>query len=179
MTEEQRKIVLDNMGLVYKMLKKYNVYNKLDEYYDVAVIGLCKGAKTYDKTKGFNQSTYLCKCIQNELLMTFRTKRVKTISLDTYCNKSVLDNNVKLEDVIQDDSVDIERDLLMEDERNWILSKIDECLNKKERFIILSIYFNEKKIPQKEIATKLKVSQAQVSRIRKNALEKLKGALKE
>ena len=55
----KEKLILDNINLIYMVLKKYNLYNQLDEYYDIGMIGLVKGANTYSGDKGYKTSTYL------------------------------------------------------------------------------------------------------------------------
>ena len=57
----------DDRRLIYLVLKKLNLKDKEDEYYDVGLVGLAKGIKTYDKTKGYQRSTYYVKCIKNEI----------------------------------------------------------------------------------------------------------------
>lgn len=77
MTEEQRQLVADNHDLIYSFLQSYGY--DLEEYYDVAAIGLCKAAKTYsDDISMF--STYAYRCMQNEVFNEARKKRrVRTI----------------------------------------------------------------------------------------------------
>ena len=64
MTEEQRKLAADNHNLIYSFLNLHQY--DWDEYYDLAAIGLCKSAITYDKNKG-PFSTYAYKCMFNEI----------------------------------------------------------------------------------------------------------------
>lgn len=177
MTEEQERLVLDNINLIYMVLKKYKIYSKIDEYYDVAMIGLCKGAKSFDKTRGFSESTYLSRCIANEILMTFRNKKINTIPLNSRCNTQDIDNTMCLDEVIPDEKINIENEIITGYEME-LLHKNIKSLNPKYRFVIENIYFSDIKMTQKEIAEKIGVTQAQVSRIKKNAIEELKEKLK-
>ena len=81
----------DDRGLIYLVLNQMNLRNKEDEYFDVGLVGLAKGIKTYDKTKGYQRSTYYVKCIKNEICKELcfenRDKRIKgkyNISLNSY-----------------------------------------------------------------------------------------------
>lgn len=82
MTEEQKEMAERNIALVYHIINTY-CYKRINEksvdvytvnrVYDVAdfvgagYVGLCKGCMTYDKTKGFTESTYLSMCILTEV----------------------------------------------------------------------------------------------------------------
>ena len=65
----KEKLILDNINLIYMVLKRYNLYNQLDEYYDIGMIGLVKGANTYSGDKGYKASTYLTSCILMKYLL--------------------------------------------------------------------------------------------------------------
>lgn len=84
LTEEQRGLVEDNHNLIYHVLKQNGL--SIDEYYDVAAIGLCKAAATFVDGKS-KFSTYACTCILNETKMQMRKPRAAmrtaaVISLD-------------------------------------------------------------------------------------------------
>ena len=86
------KMILENEKLIYLILNKYQL-NK-EDYFDLGIIALIKGLKTYDPTKGFKLSTYLCKCIQNEIFRTLRKKRPITISLETEVEENITLNDI-------------------------------------------------------------------------------------
>lgn len=173
MTEEQERMVLDNQNLIYPILKRYNV--SIDDYFDVAMIGLCKGVKTFDKTKGVQVSTYLYRCISNELLMELRQKKVKTISLEVHL-KNQNNDSIRLEEMLFDTKTNIENDFIKKNEYNLLYQSL-EVLNDKEKFVIEQTFFNDKKTTQKDIALLLNLTQAQVSRIKRDALKKLREEL--
>ena len=70
------KLVLDNVNLIYLVLKKLGLYNNHEEYFDLGMIGLVKGAKTFNKELGYNASTYLYRCIYNEIYCHLRKKEI-------------------------------------------------------------------------------------------------------
>lgn len=174
----QEQLIMDNHNLVYHILQKMNLYNQLDEYYDIAIIGLTKAAKNYDETKQINFSTFAGKCIRNEILLYLRqqqSNRLKanynTISLE----KTVFEENgnkILLIDKIPG-NVNIEQELI-NNEKIIHLYKAISNLSDSERFIIEHSYgLNNKKIlRQKQLAKIIGQSQANVSRIIKKFLKK-------
>lgn len=176
----QEQLIMDNHNLVYHILQKMNLYNQLDEYYDIAVIGLIKAAKNYDETKQINFSTFAGKCIRNEILLYLRqqqSNRLKanynTISLE----KTVFEENgnkILLIDKIPG-NVNIEQELI-NNEKIIHLYKAISNLSDSERFIIEHSYgLNNKKIlRQKQLAEIIGQSQANVSRIIKKIFKKIK-----
>ena len=176
----QEQLIMDNHNLVYHILQKMNLYNQLDEYYDIAIIGLIKAAKNYDETKQINFSTFAGKCIRNEILHYLRqqqSNRLKanynTISLE----KTVFEENgnkILLIDKIPG-NVDIEQELI-NNEKIIHLYKAISNLSDSERFIIEHSYgLNNKKIlRQKQLAEIIGQSQGNVSRIIKKIFKKIK-----
>lgn len=175
MTNEQEKIVLENENLIYVVLKKYHLYNERDEYYDLGMIGLCKGAKTFDSSRNIKISTYLVRCITNEIFIYLRKKRPETISLDTD-----IEENLTLESVIKDNSIDIERDLIMETEIKKI-NEIIKSLPDNEKKLICHLYNlnGYKKMTQIELAKHFNISQTQISRTKNRVIRKIREQLKE
>ena len=79
--EAQRALAEENHNLIYYCLKKYK-FDNIEDYYDVAAIGLCKAARSYRSQCG-QFSTFACRVIQNELYQTLRKKRITAISFHT------------------------------------------------------------------------------------------------
>ena len=63
LTDEQRKVVEENHNLIYKVLNDHCL--DVDEWYDVAAIGLCKAAQLFKPESGFKFSTYAYTSIYN------------------------------------------------------------------------------------------------------------------
>ena len=76
-TEKQKQLVEDNHNLIYALLNQYHF--SIEEYYDLAAIGLCKAAMTFNDTVA-NFSTYAYKCMYSiivcELRKSNRDKRI-------------------------------------------------------------------------------------------------------
>lgn len=106
LSKEQQELVLNNHNLVYSCLKSYNL--GLDEFYDVAVCGLCKAALTYNESKDTKFSTYAYVVIGNELKMELRRinnrkKCESDVSLNSLVETPNDDGGIELIDLITDD----------------------------------------------------------------------------
>lgn len=180
MSEEQTKLVIENQRLISIMIKKLKIKWDYEELLEIGMIGLCKGALWYDSSKGYAVSTYLSKCIANELLMHLRKiskPTYKAMSLNETFNEA---DNLTLLDVLEDERVNVERETeqnLLAIEINNLLSKLDD----KECFVITHKYElnGAKRLTQDKVAVALGISQGYVSRIEKRALKKLKKFIEE
>lgn len=174
------EIVLNNTRLIYAAAKKLNVYGRLDEFYSVGMTGLVKGAKNYDETLGFKLSTYLYRCIYNEMLMTIRNNTsgkqipeyiVTSISVPT-------GENLTLEDTLAD-TIDIEELMIKKDEISTLYKEISKLSKQEQMVINLSFGVNGyEKMKQKDICKMLNTSQSYISRVKVRALKKLRKAMK-
>ena len=164
----EEELILKNQNLIYAVLKKLNLYNQRDEYFDLGMIGLIKGVKTYDENKGYKLSTYLSICIRNEILMFLRKRRINCLSLEDDVTE-----NLKLKDVIKsDDDVNIFQKIAHES----LYAAMRE-LSYNDLMLFELYYINN--LTQSEISKILNCSQAQVSRRLKNIYGKLKRYLNE
>lgn len=162
----KEQIILCNQGIVGMVLKRMNL-NLLDEdLFATGILGLVKAVNTFDFDKGFAFSTYAAMCIKNEILITFRKKRIPiAFSLDDNAN---LGNG---EEVPYLEMIACDRKFEEEVIANRLFSEFQKSLSSREKRII-ELYINGKK--QKEIAEILGFSQAYVSRAFKKLLEKYK-----
>lgn len=72
MTEEQKQMVIDNIGLVFLSIKQLNL-KVTDDYIQIGSIGLIKGVKNFDESKGYKLSSYLTRCIKNEIIAEYNS----------------------------------------------------------------------------------------------------------
>lgn len=177
--EMKDEIILNNINLIYSAIKKLNLYNQLDEFFSIGMIGLVRGANNYDESLGYKQSTYLYKCIYNAILMEFRnnssTRRIPKYKLTSLSTE--VGNNLTLADTIEDET-DIEEDLIKKELIQELYQEISKLTAQEQLVINLSFGVNGcEKIKQNEIGIILNLSQAQVSRIKNNALSKLRKAM--
>lgn len=181
------KLVTDNINLIYFILKKMHLYKLTEEYYDIGMIGLVKAAKKFDSSKGFTFNTYACRCIKIEILKFIReekaTKRKanhNTIPLSKIIySTGERDAEITLEDKIPS-NINIEEEIIKKEQLKELYRALTK-LNKKELGIITYSYglCGVNSLTQNELSEKYNVSQAQISRIIKKSINKLKKLLEE
>lgn len=90
--EEARNILIErNLRLVAHVAKKYsNSKVEQDDLISIGTVGLIKGINSFNIEKGARLSTYVSRCIDNEILMHLRaTKKLRCRSIfkRTYSEK--------------------------------------------------------------------------------------------
>ncbi len=142
----------------------------------IGTIGLIKGVNTYRPDKGVRLATYASKCIENEVLMHFRSQKKSAgdLSLSDSIDLDGDGNSLSLIDVLSQEDEMLER--VGDDELCYQLrGYVDTVLDDREAKIIKLRYGLDTGIPktQRETADLLGISRSYVSRIEKKALEKL------
>ena len=100
----KENLILDNIKLIYYVLKKLHLSGESDEYFDIGMIGLCKAADTYDTDKKIAFTTYAYKCITTQILYEIKSRN---------SNKSKINyNTISLSKPLATDG---DRDILLED----------------------------------------------------------------
>ena len=172
------KLIEHNLRLVAHIVKKYNpLPQEQEELISIGTIGLIKSVSTFDYKKGAKFATYASRCIENEILMNFRT--AKKSAGDVYINEPIetdKDGNTLTLIDLMDDGNDINKqvDLMIYSEQ--LMRFVEKCLTNREKKIIVMRYGLYGTIPrtQNEVAEILDISRSYVSRIEKKALEKLR-----
>lgn len=177
--EARDKLIEHNLRLVAHIVKKYNMSDKeTDDLISIGTIGLIKAIDTFDDAKGIRLATYASRCIDNELLMLFRTnKRLnKEVYLYDPIGADKEGNEINLLDIIEETDTDIVENIVLEEDIKKLHSIIRRVLTEREREIITMRYglVDSKEVTQREIANKLGISRSYVSRIEKKALKKLR-----
>jgi RNA polymerase sporulation-specific sigma factor len=165
---EARNVLIEhNLRLVAHIIKKY--YTQTDDQDDlisIGTIGLIKGISTYDPEKGVRLATYASRCIENEILMYFRSRKKTAgdLSLSESIDTDVEGNSLSLIDVIyiEDDMLD---SISMEENSRRLRKSITETLTDREKEIITLRYGLNDGPPktQREIADMCGISRSYVS----------------
>ncbi len=171
-------LVEHNLRLVVHIVKKYySACNEQEDLFSIGTIGLIKGVSTFKPEKGSRLATYAARCIENEILMYFRSlkKRAQDVRLSDPIDTDKDGNALTLSDILSDDS-DIVDTIDKKIKLSKLNSVIENVLDKREKEIIELRYgLNGKsELTQHEIAKKFSISRSYVSRIEKSALIKLK-----
>lgn len=178
----REKLILHNLRLVSHIVRKYYASAKNQEdLVSIGTLGLVKAVDTFQISNGTKFATYAARCIQNEILMHFRSQKklAAEVSLNETIDVDRDGNPLTYIDVIScDESLASEIERKITSDR--ALRYVNTLLSPRERQIIILRYGLGKKPPmtQREIAQILKISRSYVSRIEKGALEKLQGAFR-
>lgn len=181
--EEARAVLIEhNLRLVAHIVKKYySTTCDQDDLISIGTVGLIKGITSYRPDRGVRLATYASRCVENEILMYFRSQRKSAgdISLS-----EALDNDgeggLSMQDVLYEEEDILERLAMKEDSRR-LRQLVGTALDEREREIIELRYGlgGLPPLPQREVAGKLGISRSYVSRLEKKALEKLRKRMDE
>lgn len=171
-------IIEHNLRLVAHVVRKYYASARDEEdLISIGTVGLIKSVDSFDPDNGARFATYAARCIQNEILMYFRSQKKlqtevsmeETIETDREGNALTYKDVVAVEDTIADDL-----DTRMKAAK--ALEYVTKELDPRERRIIVMRYGLDGRKPatQRETAEKLGISRSYVSRLEKAALEKLR-----
>ena len=183
--DEARNLLIErNLRLVVHVCKKYaNTNIDQDDLHSIGTIGLIKGINSFNVKKGSKLSTYVSRCIDNEVLMYLRS--TKKLNSEVYLNEPIGkykdDNVITLEEVLESDNKSIEAEVDTKIKIKKMYDKIKEILKDREKTIIeLRFGLNgDKPKTQKEIAKLMGISRSYVSRIETKAVEKLANEFEE
>lgn len=174
----REKLIEHNLRLVAHMIKKYDLENHdQEDLISVGTIGLIKAIDSFDYDLGNRFATYAGKCVQNEILMYFRSQKKfsqetslgETIEMDKDGNPLTILDVMKVEDHIVD-QIDFKM------RAGLALHAVKTKLDPREKQIVCLRFglCGQKPITQREVAKKMGISRSYVSRLEKAALEKIR-----
>ena len=173
-----RDILIEhNLRLVAHIAKKFDsIHVSMDDLISIGTIGLIKGVDSYSMKHGTKLTTYCARCIENEILMYFRSNKKNNgnISLDDPIGFDKDGNEITILDVLKISKPDYIEEINTKNNIE-LLKKYIKILSPREKEIIKRRYglenFDEE--TQKEIANHLNISRSYVSRIEKRAITKI------
>ncbi len=179
----REKLINHNMRLVAHIVKKYCTLSKnYDDLISIGTIGLIKAIDSFKPENGTRFATYAGKCLQNEILMHFRShKKLRNeISINEVLDTDKEGNPLTYSDIISIPDT-IAEDLDRKIQLQSVLTILNSALDKREKEIIILRYGLAGKVPktQREVAEMLGISRSYVSRIEKASLAKIKKRMKE
>lgn len=178
--EARELLIKHNLRLVAHIAKKYySSTNDQDDLISIGAIGLIKAIESYDFEKGIKFATYASRCIENEILMHFRS--LKKSANDVYINDTIDTdkdgNSLSFSDILADDGnvLDVVELKCKSDE---LYKYVENVLTEREKKVIMMRYglYGGVPLTQRETAKKLNISRSYVSRIEKKALNILNKA---
>ncbi len=170
-------LIEHNLRLVAHIIKKYYSSSaEQDDLISIGTIGLIKAVNTFDSTKGIRLSSYAARCIENEVLMYFRSSRksAQDVSINDPIDTDKDGNALTLMDIMATDD-DILENLDCKIKSEQLRRYIGEVLSPREQTIVRLRYGlgGSEPLTQREVAQKLGISRSYVSRIEKKALSAL------
>ena len=179
-----RNVLIErNLRLVAHIMKKY--YSQTSDQEDlisIGTIGLIKAIGTFDPDKGVRLATYAARCVENEILMYFRSMRKSAgdVSLSDYLEAGKDGASLEVQDVVASEE-DLFEELSRKEEFAQLYAAIDRVLTPRERTVVQRRYGLGGRSPetQQEVAERIGISRSYVSRIEKKAVRKLREALDE
>lgn len=174
----RNRLISHNLRLVAHIVKKYYTGSaEQDDLISIGTIGLIKAANTFNEKKGIRFSSYAARCIENEILMFFRSSRKSTqdLSLNEPIDTDKDGNILTIMDIIAEEDT-ICDDLNTRIQSEKLIRFMKESLTFREKELLSMRYglIDDKPLTQREIAAKMGISRSYVSRIEKKALGKLR-----
>ena len=174
----RQKLIERNLRLVVYIARRFeNTGVGIEDLISIGTIGLIKAVDTFDPKKGIRLSSYASRCIENEILMFFRSgkKSAQDVSLSDPIDTDKDGNALTILDTMAVDDTIVESiDLKMKSQR--LYRYLQSVLTLREREVVCRRYgllgFSPQ--PQRMVAKRLGISRSYVSRIEKKALEKLR-----
>ena len=175
--DARAKLIEHNLRLVAHIVKKYESKSyDVDDLISIGTIGLVKGIDSYKPSKKTKLTTYAARCIENEILMHFRSnkKHVNNVSLNDSLGYDKDGNEINLIDVIKSNNDDITEEINKKNNIELLIKYLN-VLNPREKEIIVKRYglFNNSEQTQKQISKELNISRSYVSRIEKRAMSRI------
>ena len=179
--EARNRLVEHNLRLVAHIMKKYYAQtDDVDDLLSIGTIGLIKAVNTYHADRGVRLATYASRCIENEVLMYFRSRRKAAgdVSLSEALEGDDGEGGLSVMDVVAQED-DLAERVGLSELCGSLDSVVGSALSPREARVIRLRYGlgGREALTQRETAEKLGISRSYVSRIEKRALEKLRSRL--
>jgi RNA polymerase sporulation-specific sigma factor len=177
----RNRLIEHNLRLVAHIVKKYYAQTtEQEDLISIGTIGLIKGVSTYRPDRGVRLATYASRCIENEILMYFRSRRKSAgdLSLSDSLDADGDGGSLSILDVLAEED-DMLENVSAQELRRQVAVQVERALEPREAEIVRARYGlgGQRPLTQREVASRCGISRSYVSRIEKRALEKLRRAL--
>ena len=176
--EARNVLVEHNLRLVAHIIKKYYTQSaEQEDLISIGTIGLIKAVDTFRPERKIRLATYASRCVENEVLMYFRSRKKLQgeMSLSDTIDGDDAGSALCLMDVVGSDDTMLS-DMADREEQQHIRHLVDTCLTDREAEVIRRRYGLTGDLPQtqRQVAAAFSISRSYVSRIEKRALGKLR-----
>ena len=175
-------LIKHNMRLVAHVVKKYAGAAENDDLISVGSIGLIKAISTYKSGHGTTLATYTARCVENEILMLIRANKKyrNVLSLSDSVGVDKDGNELTLMDLLFEKEDCVFEKVESTIKRERLVKQIQAILTDREYKVVCLRYGLKGGVPlpQREVASVMRISRSYISRIEKHAIEKLRARLK-
>lgn len=175
-------LIVHNLRLVAHIAKKYRNVADREDLISIGTIGLIKAVSTFSESKGA-LSAYAARCIENEILMSFRRDRklVETVSIEEPVGADKEGNAKKLGDVLVTGEESVFETVQGRLDAERLIETMRRTLSGREYTVLMLRFGLHDRTPlrQREVANALHISRSYVSRIETRALSKLRAVLED
>ncbi|WP_241426837.1 RNA polymerase sporulation sigma factor SigE [Dysosmobacter acutus] len=177
--EDARQTLIEhNLRLVVYIARRFeNTGIGIEDLISIGTIGLIKAVSTYQPGKNIKLATYASRCIENEILMYLRknASRRSEISFDEPLNTDWDGNELLLSDVLGTEEDTVMRPIEEVVDRKLLHSAISTLPQREKEIIVLRFGLEgHQEQTQKEVASRLGISQSYISRLEKRIIQRLK-----
>jgi len=174
-TQEEEKLIVENMRLVGHVVNKLGINHSNYNYEDliqIGYIGLIKAAKTFDSNIA-KFTSYACICIRNEIFMALRKEWniPNLISIEECTSDKVANSGLTYEEIIEDKEAEFSDVIINRESLKKVLSLILNCFTIKDKIIFL---YGISGMSQQEISPIVNLTQSSISRAQKRMQRTLK-----
>ena len=176
--DARNELIEHNLRLVSHIIKKYySNYDEQEDLISIGTIGLIKAIDSFDVDKGIRLATYAARCVENEILMHYRSRKKDSanISVNEPIDTDSEGNPLTLIDIISVDDT-ICDDIDLKNKTRQLYSIIESMTDTRDKEIIIRRYglYDQDEMTQNEIAQVMGISRSYVSRIEKRVIEELR-----
>jgi len=182
--ELENEIAELNIRLATVIAHKYSKGDteQFDNFFSMASFGLVKAIRGFKNDKGIKFSTYAGMCMNNEILMSFRTNKKERsfdfISMDINLSFASNGSTSPLTEIIEDDRINIEDSYVNLELLRSIYEKAEKILNKRDMIIFQNYLLpKDERLTNRQMGSVLKISQSYVSRLQQSIMDRIKELL--
>ena len=164
----RQELIEHNLRLVVYIARRFeNTGINIEDLISIGTIGLIKAVNTFRPDKKIKLTTYASRCIENEILMYFRSQRKLQgeVSLNEALDTGPDGDALCLSDVVGEEDTMLDQ---LQDKENRLLIRrlVSELLTPREADIIRRRYGLDGRVPQtqRQVAAAYHISRSYVSR---------------